>query len=175
MCKVYFISDYHFGHSNVIEFENRLRARVLGVNTIQEHDLLLIERTLQTVNKRDTLWVLGDNGSVETTYSMFNECLSSRIHYIPGNHDSRSQIAKLSSLDNVNVSGITKYKGYWLTHSPMHPQELRGKGNIHGHCHSKVIRDPAYTCVSIENTAGYPICGQDIVKGEFTTHNNFIY
>lgn len=174
MSKALFISDYHFGHSNVIKFEDNLRGKLLGVNTIEEHDAVLRERTLVTVNKKDTLWVLGDNGNVGTTAELFNTCKARVINYIPGNHDTPKSIAKLASLEKVNVLGITKWKGFWVTHAPVHPQELRDKVNIHGHCHSKVVRDKRYVCVSVENCEGYPVWGQDIVNGLYWTENNFI-
>ena len=173
MSKVYFISDYHFGHAKVIEFEDRCRGKVLSVDTIQDHDEELIVRTLETINKRDTLWILGDNGNEKLLYAMLTQTRAN-IKYIPGNHDSITSIELLATLPNLKVAGITKWKNFWLTHAPVHPQELRGKMNIHGHNHSKVIRDPNYFCVSVENTGGYTVWGEEIRNGEFTTHNNFL-
>lgn len=39
------------------------------------------------------------------------------------------------------VYSLVKYKGFWLSHAPIHPEELRGCKNIHGHCHDAVISD----------------------------------
>jgi calcineurin-like phosphoesterase family protein len=173
MSKSYFISDYHFGHAKVIQFEEQLRGKVLGVDNIDDHDALLMFRTWTTVNKRDTLWVLGDNGSVDTTVELVKNC-KGIVRYVPGNHDKPANIAILGALDNVIIHGITKWKNFWITHAPVHDQELRGCLNIHGHSHSKVIRDARYVCVSVENTEGYPIWGEDIRSGAFQTYQNFI-
>ena len=59
--------------------------------------------------------------------------------------------------------GLEKYKGAWLSHAPIHPAELRGKINIHGHVHYANVLDETgkldnrYFNVSLENTGGCPI------------------
>jgi calcineurin-like phosphoesterase family protein len=40
---------------------------------------------------------------------------------------------------------MKSYKSFWLSHCPIHPQELRNrKANIHGHLHGSVLNDPRY-------------------------------
>ena len=55
------------------------------------------------------------------------------------------------------VYGFHKYKEFWLSHCPIHPQELRGKYNIHGHVHHNNIPDKNYFNVCIEALNGLPI------------------
>ncbi len=70
----------------------------------------------------------------------------------------------MSTRDQVEVfeevHSMLKYKGMWLTHCPMHPDELRGKINIHAHVHEQTVMqgwgpwrkpDPRYvnTCVDV--------------------------
>ena len=52
-----------------------------------------------------------------------------------GNHDRAKDIPKL--LEYVDgVAGAIKYKGYMLTHIPIHPNEVNMyRGNIHAHIH----------------------------------------
>lgn len=174
MSKTYLISDYHFGHANVLKFENNLRAKVLGVSDIEQHDTMLRDRTCSTLNKRDTLWILGDNGDTDTTVKLITECKAANIRYIPGNHDSFSHIETIGSIPKVKVTGITSKSGYWITHAPIHSMELRGKLNIHGHTHSKVLRNMNYVCVSIENNGGFPTWLEDIKEGRYYTWKNFL-
>lgn len=52
--KVFFTSDLHFGHANVIRFDNRPFA------TVEEMDAELIRRWNDKVAKGDLVYVLGD-------------------------------------------------------------------------------------------------------------------
>lgn len=68
------------------------------------------------------------------------------------------------------VCGFEKYKKSWLSHAPIHPAELRGKINIHGHVHDATITDEnglpdlRYFNVSLENTGGRPIAHNVIME-----------
>tara|TARA_R110000868_G_scaffold53164_1_gene167187 strand:+ start:1345 stop:1716 length:372 start_codon:yes stop_codon:yes gene_type:complete len=65
--------------------------------------------------------------------------LRARKILIKGNHDDM-----VSSIDQAavfeEIHGMLKYKGMWLVHAPLHPDEIRGrKGVVHGHVHNKSI------------------------------------
>ena len=55
------------------------------------------------------------------------------------------------------VYALKKYKEFWLSHAPIHPDELRGKVNIHGHTHYHNIADDRYVNVSMEQINYTPI------------------
>ena len=60
-----------------------------------------------------------------------------------------------------------KYKEFWLSHSPIHDSELRGKFNIYGHTHFKYVDDPRYRCVSMEQI-DYKLISLDKIRNEFS-------
>ena len=62
----------------------------------------------------------------------------------------------------IEVYGFVKYKEFWLSHCPIHPNELRGKVNIHGHVHNKTIIDCNYFNTSCENVDFKPISLENI-------------
>lgn len=51
---IYYISDLHFGHKNILAFDNRPWF------TVKEMDRNLIERWNNKVTAKDTVYVLGD-------------------------------------------------------------------------------------------------------------------
>ena len=51
---IYYTSDLHFGHRNVLKFDNRPFANV------DEMDLVLIENWNNRVQPDDTVYILGD-------------------------------------------------------------------------------------------------------------------
>jgi len=50
----------------------------------------------------------------------------------------------------------------WLK-VPVHPDELRGKINVHAHMHDRAIADSRYVCLSLEQT-GYQMVDLNHVK-----------
>jgi calcineurin-like phosphoesterase family protein len=83
-----------------------------------------------------------------------------------GNHDHASLFRYASQFDNVYTFGIIKKFSFWLSHAPVHPQELYRGMNIHGHVHSNTVPDARYYNVSCENTNYQPVNLQDI-RGVF--------
>lgn len=178
MSQVYFISDLHLGHANSINWARQWREG----ETIEEHDQILIDKINSVVTKRDTLYVLGDVSWRENKLWMMSQIPCKKI-LIRGNHDDRHINEYLAYFEEVY--GIKKYKGFWLTHAPVHPHELRGAKNIHGHTHNKSITltdvdqshyvreqlwdmwDRRYISACVECYNGYPIPFQDIIDQSY--------
>lgn len=76
-----------------------------------------------------------------------------------GNHENQFGEFRTRELWDVfnKVHGLHSRKGCWLSHAPIHPEELRGKFNIHGHVHDKTLQDPRYVNVSLENCNYFPV------------------
>lgn len=157
MTEVFHIGDLHFGHKNITKF----RPTVGGilVNDESEHREVVIQLWNETVSKRDIVWLHGD--------ILFNADLLHQVgrlngtkNLILGNHD-----IQLRDWVYFNkVCGFEKYKKSWLSHAPIHPAELWGKINIHGHVHDATIPDYNYYNVSLENTNGRPIAHNVIME-----------
>lgn len=129
--KVYMTSDLHFGSGSM--------ATRRGFDSVQHHDDTIIGNILGTLPKRVKLYVLGDVGHWLRSLERLVEGVrakhaGNKIVFLPGNHDKRKAEHYLNFFDDVR--GPHKYKQWWLSHFPIHPQELfRVKGNIHGHIH----------------------------------------
>ena len=80
---VFFTSDLHFGHENVIRFDKR------PWNTVEEMNQGLMERWNRKVQKGDLVYVLGDlfwKGDSKMVLEYLNN-LNGQIYMIKGNHD----------------------------------------------------------------------------------------
>lgn len=134
---VYFIADTHFSHANSLRFRTQFES-------IDEHDDYIISRWNSLIHKRDTVYHLGDFSftAKQEAVNSYAKRLNGHIKLMPGNHD---QVVPLT--DNVKIinEGLYKYKDFWLSHCPIHPQELRNKINIHGHVHSSSVEEYNYT------------------------------
>ena len=159
---VYMISDTHFGHSNMTKYR--------PFDSKEEHDNFILENILKVVGKRDSLYILGDVCVHFDGWWCVGE-IARRIeflHVVLGNHDlERKNHPEMSQylMRCKGVYGMRRYKNAWLTHAPIHPAELRGKINVHGHVHSATIEDERYVNVSCENTGYVPINFVDIQNG----------
>ena len=152
-------------HRRVIEFEDFYRAKVLAVETIEQHDEKICDLWNDAVHKRDLVLVLGDCGhGIDLLKG-----LPGRKKLLLGNHDGFHASRYLEVFDDI--IGPVKYKKYWLSHFPPHQDELFGKSVLHGHTHSHGINDSRYVNLSIEMTGGKPISFQDIKSGKFFTWN----
>ncbi len=163
---VFLISDLHFGHKNIMGFAGKYRHGEDFLENMHK----TVELWNLAVSKRDKVYVLGDVCFDEFFLGALHEMNGAKV-LIRGNHDDRIKTETwLKYFDSVE--GMVRYKGYWLTHAPIHPAELRGKKNIHGHVHQNSILnayhecDPRYINVCIENTGGAPINMERIKAGE---------
>lgn len=147
----FFISDLHFNHTNM--------ALKRGFSSAEEMNDHIIERWNSVINKRDTVYILGDVTMEKRVGYELLDLLKGEKNIILGNHDMRQHVPEL--LKHVRtVAGMMNYKGeFILTHCPVHPSELefRFKYNIHGHVHENTLDDPRYINVCCEAVDYTPV------------------
>jgi calcineurin-like phosphoesterase family protein len=113
-----------------------------GFASAEEHDEHIIEKWNSVVNKKDTVWILGDITMEKSSPFHLLDRLKGIKNVILGNHDMPQHVPEM--LKHVNkVCSTIKKKNVILTHIPIHTQEIgRFRKNIHGHLHeNKVMID----------------------------------
>lgn len=162
MSNVYIASDLHIGHKVICKYRPEFTST-------EEHNNTLIENVLSACGKRDTLWLLGDicfDESYDWIYYEFCKHIGN-VNLILGNHctqnTERQRIIGYAQECGVSLHSLVSYKGCWLSHHPIHPQELRGKFNIHGHMHREHIDDPRYYNACVEHTSWKPKLFKEIL------------
>ena len=165
MARTYFSSDWHLGHKNILRWRSQFKS-------IEEHDNHIILNHQKVLTKRDILVVCGDVAFTQESLARLDEIQCAKKVLILGNHctEGRGEITMedlLVMFDEVHAMKKGSYQkvGFWITHCPMHPSELRGKPfNIHGHTHLATIDDPRYINVCLEHTNYEPIWIEDLLK-----------
>lgn len=153
--KKWVISDLHLGHKNILKYSGPLR----GGTTPEEHDRWIVEQWNSVVKKSDLVYLLGDVAMNKESLHLVKRLKGQKV-LIRGNHD--IEPAKIYLEYFTNVHGLYSHKGtFWLSHAPIHPAELRGRINIHGHVHQKSILldnqpDLRYINACVEMTYGIP-------------------
>ncbi len=143
---VFFTSDLHLGHVKAAEF------RDFG-GDVDLHDKTIIDNINKRVGKRAKLFVLGDIAFNAIGLQKINQINCLNIELVLGNHD-KFHISKYLEII-PKISGFRKYNNCWLSHCPIHPNEMyRCDYNIHGHVHktgnSEEITDSRYKNVNID-------------------------
>lgn len=151
------ISDLHLGHKNILKFSGDLR----GGTDSDSHDEWLIEQWNNVVKKGDLVYVLGDV-AFNTEKIKLVKFLKGQKILIRGNHDLLDTQTYLKYFQSVY--GLLHFKGvFWMSHAPIHPAELRGRYNLHGHVHQNSIPDERYINCSVEVSYGVPQSLDDLL------------
>jgi len=139
--KIFFTSDLHFGHENVIRFDNR------PFDTVEEMDEEMIKRWNAKVGKGDIVYVLGDFIWEAATNEAVNiiKKLNGQIILIKGNHDrflhnaaAKKALAGIKDYDDICVTledGTTRrciLSHYFI---PFYNGHRYQAIHLHGHSH----------------------------------------
>lgn len=164
MSKVFFIADTHFGHKNIIEYENR------PFQSVEEMDNTLIDNWNKTVKKLEKVYMLGDFGL--SNKQRIKEIVSILKGYkvlVLGNHDKCYSYSwwKTAGFDEVIQYPVIYNEWFILSHEPVYINSNMPYANIYGHVHS----NPSYAdfsaqsfCVSAERINYTPIEFSQIIK-----------
>lgn len=150
---VYLMSDPHLGHRNIGKFRS-------FVEDSDDNTAQFLDQWKKTVRKeKDIVYILGDVAFNRESLRLLKGLRGRKI-LIKGNHDDLVPTSLQAEVFE-QIYGMLKYKGFWLTHCPIHPDELRKqRGNCHGHVHSQNIKkgwgswkkdDPRYFNVCVDN------------------------
>ncbi|GGI43210.1 metallophosphatase [Paenibacillus marchantiophytorum] len=159
MSQTFFISDHHFGHKLIIDFENRP-----FVDT-EEMNASMIAKWNQVVNKEDTVFHLGDFSFLnkEKTQAIVSQLNGYKI-LILGNHDrGRSRTWWLDAgFDEVSAYPIIYKNFFFLSHEPMYMNKQMPYVNVHGHIHGQKYEGLHYYNVSVEQLDYSPVSFEQI-------------
>lgn len=144
------ISDLHLGHKNILKYSGALR----GGTTSEEHDEWIISQWNSTVKKNDLVYLLGDVAFNLEHYAKLRRMKGEKI-LVRGNHDVNNVRHLIQYFGDI--CGLLSYRRtFWMSHAPIHPVELRGRFNIHGHVHQNSIDDRRYINACVEMSYGIP-------------------
>ena len=134
MSKNFFISDLHFGHFNIIRYDNR------PFKTVEEMDSTLIKNWNSVVSNDDFVYILGDFSWYEefATKDIIKQLNGHKI-LIKGNHDretikSRPYFDRIVDYLEINDNGTKVI----LSHYPMlfWNNQFHNSVHLYGHVHN---------------------------------------
>lgn len=154
--KTWFISDLHLGHKNIIKYADGMRQG----ETIEQHNNWIVDSINSVVQRKDQLYILGDIAFGNENLEYLKK-INGQKFLVLGNHDKGN--IEVYQPYFQNIYGMKKFRSFWLTHAPLHPQSCRGFFNIHGHVHQNSVPDLKYINVSVEVLNGIPLSFEQIL------------
>jgi calcineurin-like phosphoesterase family protein len=131
---VFFTSDTHFGHKNIIDYCAR------PFSSVEEMDEALVENWNETVKPNDVVWHLGD-----WAFNNYHHLgrLNGIINTVPGNHDFEGRQKKIAPYLNNGKNIIHERihflkcgdHKFTLCHFPFDSWDRRYNVHLHGHMH----------------------------------------
>lgn len=138
MGKTFFTSDLHFGHKNILAYDNR------AFPSVEAHDEALIERWNSAVGVDDDVWILGDISwhPPMKTIEIFNRlngtkhlCIGNHDKKLLRNHDVRSLFCEIVDYKEIQLDNSF---GLILCHYPIpcYNHHFNGWVHLYGHVHN---------------------------------------
>lgn len=151
--KTYFISDTHFGHKNVLKYDNA------PFDSIEEYNAAIVQRWNETVSDDDIVYHLGDVSLTSSKERLLKYIaqLKGRKRLVMGNHDIRNvNFYYEAGFERVYDHPIILQNFFILSHEPMFMTENMPYYNIYGHVHTH----PSFK-TETENTICVCACRHD--------------
>jgi calcineurin-like phosphoesterase family protein len=131
---IYFTSDTHFYHTNIIGYCNR------PFSSVEEMNAAIIKNWNDKVSKDDVVYVLGDVGFAQPLE------IIALINSLNGSKNLVVSNMRISEcFNNIEVMTEIRYRGdtFVLCHYPMVSWNKAhyGSYHLHGHCHGKLLDD----------------------------------
>lgn len=149
--QIWFTSDTHFGHANVIRFNKR------PFKDVEQMDAILIKNWNSVVGYQDDVYHLGDFSLTSAERSLrILEQLNGRIHLIKGNHEksvleksfTREKFAWIKDyyelkVDDPDARGKHSQQSIVLLHYAMKVwnKSHHGSWHLYGHSHGSLPDD----------------------------------
>lgn len=170
MSKVFFTSDHHFGHDNIIKYSNR------PYRDISEMNRDLVERWNSVVGDKDVVYHLGDFtlGKLHNA-AYYIQQLNGDIRFVHGSHDrwddSKPELYSRSGLRISHLGGLYAVRGVdelpiVLCHYAMLRWDRSHHGAFHlfGHSHGHLENPaPRSMDVGVDCTNFYPITFDEVL------------
>lgn len=172
----WFISDTHFGHENIIKYQNR------PFSCAKEMDEIMIARWNEVVKPEDHISHLGDvtmargGRVIQEAFIRLIKRLNGHKRLYLGNHDHLPVEVYLEAGFEKIYATWQDEAGILCSHIPIHPSAIgSATANVHGHIHGNKSPEPIifedtdkgrsvrpYVNICVEVTDYHPISFEEV-------------
>jgi calcineurin-like phosphoesterase family protein len=161
VASIWFASDHHFGHANLLKFTSDDGAYVRpGFRDVDHMNETMIANHNRVVGVADRAYFLGDVGFSRATLAAVLPRLNGKKRLILGNHDYSDRQMMRFYLEHFQK--VMSWRHFTETHCPLHESSFLGRYNgscinVHGHIHARRIDDPRYVNICVEQIDYTPV------------------
>ena len=170
MSEIWFTSDLHFGHKNIVEYCNRPW-------TFEQQDEELVKRWNSRVGLFDEVYHLGDftfagRKKAKAIIELIKG-LNGKITFIKGNHCQDGLWEEIEKANLAHVVEVCQYKEITIDRTKVvmchYPFETwnkahHGAWHLHGHCHGSLAPRGKRLDVGIDNHPDHQVFSLTEVK-----------
>lgn len=122
---IFFTSDLHIWHTNVIRYCSR------PFSSIEEMNEMLVKNWNDTVGPEDSVYCLGDFAIAFRPVETFSSRLNGKKYLVPGNHDFCHSYHKKSRNVEARKNWIKKYEDLgWIVLPEQTSLDIPGVANV---------------------------------------------
>lgn len=160
---IFFTSDTHFGHANILEYSHRPFA------TVEAMDEALIANWNTVVHPSHEVWHLGDfvcGRAGKANARRYRERLNGRIHLILGNHDNAKALDGLfETIQDVKYLRTNGHR-FFLSHYAhrVWRNSHHGSYHLYGHSHGELPGRRRSMDVGVDAQRYFPIAMEDVLS-----------
>ena len=148
MRDIFFSSDPHYDHANILKFTDDRGKKFRGdlFDSVEEMNETMIERHNSVVKPTDIWYCLGDVTMRIKGLAAIMSRLNGRKRLLVGNHDDPKNPELTRWFEKVGIWRLFKDEGFICSHIPLRKDQFRYKvtHNLHGHIHQNLIDEPEY-------------------------------
>ena len=165
MSASFFVSDTHFGHANILTFENNGVKERPGFSCVEEMDETMVDNWNRVVREHDRVYHLGDVVMNRRCLSIMDRLNGKKV-LIKGNHDIFPLKDYVKHFEDIRAYKVFPALGIICSHIPVHPDQLSGrfKLNFHGHLHRRKLDDQRYVNLCVEHWNYTPVTLEQILE-----------
>lgn len=161
MSRLWFISDTHFNHANILNFTNHEGVLFRGslFKNFEDMNSAMIERWNSVVGSNDKVYHLGDvfMGKDYASWIQIFKQLNGTKVLIAGNHDDIPKLCSMNIFKSIYAYRRLDAHKIILSHIPLSIDSIpTGYINVHGHTHSMPYSYP-YVNICVEHINYTPI------------------
>jgi len=154
MTDIWFTSDTHFMHENIIQYCGR------PFKDAEFMDEFLIGQWNMLIKPQDKVYHLGDVacgfGGDDRKLGNLLRRLNGHKRLNPGNHDNLKSVALQTHFEKIEYWSGQGQWPFFTHHVPLNRKSFRGKdvvAQVHGHTHNNFMEESYYinVCVDVTN------------------------
>lgn len=168
MRDLFVVSDTHFNHKNILNFEDGHHIKFRGelFESVEHMNETMIENWNRVVGVSDHVYHLGDVyfGHRDDADKILAR-LNGKKRLILGNHDDGKCPVLQRHFQKIMMWRFVPELDLLLSHTPQHESSLyKVTYNVHGHIHQNDAPTTRHVNVSVEKTSYAPVLLEDVIN-----------